>query len=197
MNQNKPAHAALFLLVALVTMCMTSMVTCTRQVLHAQDSVAVELARLCVSECGWDCPDECAAIHQSLHNRAQLAGISFRAQLRAHRSVTRVGHQPLRPWLAELNARGRAPRSWDATVTIPWSRRRASWLETLQAARDILEAPRNPCDGNPLDWGVHSAVARYRRAYIRAVTLDCGPTVNVFLRPEPELSPEDGPEDDA
>lgn len=188
-NRDKSA-AALFFLLATVTMCLTSMVTCTAQLAlpeltQAQDSTAVELARLCVSECGWDCPEECAAIHQSLQNRAALAGISFRTQLRAHRSVTRPGHQPARPWLAELDARGRVPRSWESSVTIPWSRRRDSWMETLQTAQDLLETPRNPCDGDPLDWGVGSVVRSYRRAYRRAVTLDCGPTVNVFLRPEP------------
>lgn len=151
----------------------------------AAQSDSVGLARLFVSECGWSCTlEEMAAIQQALQNRADLRDASFHSQLRAHRTVFEGG-QPARPWLAELTANGTKPPSWDDSTTVPWPSRRQAWLSTLASATTVLANPWNPCDYPPLDWGVSSAVSRYREHNVNAITLECGATRNVFLRPAP------------
>jgi hypothetical protein len=151
----------------------------------AQDLSPLELARICVSECGWDCSiEECQAIHLSLSARAAWRRIPTRDHAQAYAPAS-FGRTPprlaSRAWIAGLSLDAREPAGWWAG---PWSAYRARWLASLELARQVLQAPRNPCRGGvPMDWGVGRVVRRYRARNRTHALLDCGPTRNIFLCP--------------
>jgi hypothetical protein len=88
----------------------------------AQDLSPLELARICVSECGWSCSEaECRALHFSLSARAAWRGIPVRAHAQAYAPAS-FGLAPprlaSRAWIAGLSLDAREPAHWRAG---PWT----------------------------------------------------------------------------
>lgn len=160
------------------------------------------LARLCVSEAGWECFDtgDALGIHEVILRGAARQGIRYESYARAYarRLFGARPHDVARlRWVGELNTAGDAPPSWPTTVarrrggvvTVephpPWSQFRARWLAVLERARETVTVMTlddvdewGICDLPVQDWGGH--VDRNRAARIGLVEVDCGETRNDF-----------------
>jgi hypothetical protein len=161
----------------------------------------VLLARIWVSEKGWDDSLEEVAIWQVLEaRRAPIAWmlrrgrpVSLRAAMRAYapRATGRVrvvsGRQR---WVSTLRSDGRAPAFWRELTGVGWGHYEARWLEVLSRARARLagEDPRpSPCAESPEHWGspTHPADRALARRALRAgrwIEVDCGEVRNRFFR---------------
>lgn len=146
--------------------------TCARRA-HAQTDEALDLARLCVHEAGWDSPDDCAAIFAVVRNR--------RARVRSFGRHLLAGTTRHAPWVLELTRAATAPpHMHDAS----WTRdrgthpsRRAAWLALLDACDRIVQEP-PACDART--WG-NASDFRRAAAHGRSFRFsDCGTTRNLF-----------------
>lgn len=89
-----------------------------------------------------------------------------------------------RPWLANLDRSGNAPRSWPEDRQ-PWSERRQQWLDTLERADAFLAGDIDAPEGcRPQSWGspVYDREAIERTLANGGVVVPCGETKNVFMR---------------
>lgn len=158
------------------------------------------LARICVSEAGWDCFEsgDGLAIHEVLLRGAARRDTTYVDFARTY-SPRATGAVPsrLRPWVGGLREDGEAPSSWPRVVTRtrhdgsvavdphpPWSRYRGLWLAVLARARSVtaltLEGVGDwsPCARSVHDWG--GAMDRARAERIGLIPVDCGETSNDF-----------------
>lgn len=163
---------------------------------------ALLLARICVSEAGWDCFDtkDGLGIHEVLLRGDARHGISYGAFARAYSKAAGRGGDNVRErtrWIREMNERGEQPPSWPAqryvrngdTVRIhpglPWSQYRASWLAVLERAKEVVRRYEldnisvwGVCASPVDDWGGQMDHARAMRNGLREV--ECGETSNNF-----------------
>jgi hypothetical protein len=163
-------------------------------------SPALALARICVSEAGWECWDtgDGVAIHEVLLRGAERHAMTYSTFARTY-SPRAVGDRPgrLRPWIGSLNEAGDAPFSWpritthrrrDGMVAVephpPWSAYRERWLAVLAQAREVIGWTLDDvdewglCEGEVHDWG--GAMDRARAERIGLIPIDCGETRNDF-----------------
>ena len=184
----------------------------------ARLSPALALARICVSEAGWDCFEtlDGLAIHEVLLRGAERHAMTYSTFARTY-SPRAVGDRPgrLRPWIGGLREDGGEPYSWPRITTRPisgglirvephppWSSYRERWLAVLAQAREVVADYAlsdvdewSPCDSEVHDWG--GAMDRLRAERLGLIEVDCGDTANDFyarpsqldVEPEPEPSP--------
>jgi hypothetical protein len=146
----------------------------------ADDGAALDLARICVGEAGWQTDSgDCAAIVHLLTRRAGRLGLSVRTMARAY-SPRHTGQRPSRrPWIAQLDPSGVQPAAWPDGPS--WERHRPLWLEVQAHVRAVLAGEvEDPCAGEPDHWGARygADLRRARAAGWREV--DCGGTANAF-----------------
>ena len=143
---------------------------------------ALLLARLCVSEAGWDCwqTGDGAAIYDVLRTRSAARRQTWRTAARSY--APHVGGR-LAPrtargrWVAQLREDGEQPAGWPARAS--WSAYRERWLGVLAEARRVVaEGVVSPCSERVEHWGGVVDRERARRLGMRRV--DCGPTRNDF-----------------
>lgn len=104
---------------------------------RADDRLAVDLARVCVSEAGWNITPDCAGILSALRNRADKVGTSLPSMMRAYsRNVFNIARSDRRRWLAHLDSRGTKPEGWPAHVS--WDVHRPKWQAMIVHARELL-----------------------------------------------------------
>jgi len=159
------------------------------------------LARICVSEAGWECFDtgDGLAIHEVLLRGAERHDMTYLTFARTY-SPRAVGDRPgrLRPWIGGLREDGGEPYSWPRVTTRPtsaglvrvephppWSNYRDRWLTVLARAREVVAGYAlsdvgewSPCDGEVHDWG--GAMDRARAERIGLIPVECGDTANDF-----------------
>ena len=163
------------------------LLTCAAPAAQADDTRTPDtrtlLARVYVSESGWESRRDHAAIYHAVANGAERRGVTFRAQLIAY-SRGLSGRSARARWVRGLRADLRPGDGWPAAY--PWPRFRPLWARVLAAAgTDVVFPPDNPCDGPPRHWGGLAIRADRTRA-ARALRagwwrrLDCGPTRNAF-----------------
>lgn len=141
----------------------------------------LHLARICVSEAGWDPGSECAAIHEVLVDRARVIGISYRAAACAYstRTCTR-SRQDARRWIAHLTLDGRRPEGWPRGTS--WTRHRALWRGVLELAADVIRGRvESPCPSPIHHWGDRHG-DRLRALRYGWEQVECGRTRNLFWR---------------
>lgn len=163
---------------------------------------ALALARICVSEAGWNCWEsgDGLAIHEVLLRGAERHDMRYLGYARAYsrRATGVVSIVGARSWIPLLNAEGTAPSSWpehsyrrqrDGTVAIlphpPWARYRDQWLAVLARAREVVRTLSlsnvgewSSCARPVHDWG--GAMDRGRAERIGLVEVSCGSTENDF-----------------
>ncbi len=145
------------------------------------------LARLCVSEAGWDTKvGDCPALYAAIANRAEDLGLSWMAMARAYASrvYDRERTGPRR-WISWLSPTLERPRGWPDQA-LAWERGAALWRARLVEARLILAGELvHGCDGRPSHWGGrHVDRERIQRGVARGYwrILECSPaTLNTFL----------------
>lgn len=165
---------------------------------------ALLLARICVSEAGWDCFDtkDGLAIHEVLLRGAARHGISYAAFARSYSKAAGRGGENVRErirWIREMNERGDQPASWPAqryvnvggTVRVhpglPWAQYRGSWLAVLERAKEVVRRYEldninvwGVCPSPVHDWGGDMDHERATRIGLIQVTCGEGVTSNNF-----------------
>ena len=175
------------------------------------------LARICVSEAGWDCFEsgDGLAIHEVLLRGAERHDMTYVTFARSY-SPRAVGDRPssLRPWIGGMREDGAAPSAWPRIVTRPgrdgmvrvephppWSHYRERWLAVLSRAREVVALTLDgvgdwsPCSGSVHDWG--GAMDRARAERIGLIPVECGETANDFYARPSLVGTEEEPERDA
>lgn len=188
---------------------------------NAPISPALALARLCVSEAGWECFErgDGYAIHEVISRGAErqdMRYVSF-ARAYAQRLFGARPHDSARlAWVAQLDERGSAPASWpryagqrtvDGVVVLtphaPWSSFRGRWVAVLERAREVVGWSLDDvdewsiCDDEVHDWG--GWMDRDRAQRIGLIEIECGVsdegTRNDFYARPSLISPENLPID--
>lgn len=174
---------------------------------HGQDrraDSALLLARVCVSEAGWDCFDtqDGLAIHEVLLRGAARHNISYSAFARAYSKAAGRGGDNVRErtrWIREMNERGEQPPSWPTQRYVrsggavqvhpglPWSQYRGPWLAVLERAKEVVGRYAldnlqswGVCPTPVHDWGGDMDHARATRIGLIQVTCAGGQTSNNF-----------------
>lgn len=145
-----------------------------------REEESVLLARVAVSEAGWDNAHEHAALWHVLAARAESRGITIASMTRSY-SRRAVEGSERKPWLGELDQSAHAPASWNANV--PFSVYRSRWLRVIERAQLFLRASvNNPCPG-AMHWGDRSERLTRRAESLGLVEVRCSVrTANRFWR---------------
>lgn len=146
----------------------------------AAQGPALALARVCVSEAGWQSVQsgDCAAIAHVLRRRSSVGrvtrGIVCQYSPRSCNKRRRV-----RRWIAHLRPDMRRPDYWPRGSS--WARRRPAWRETLAHAARLVRGERlDRCRRPPDHWGARWFTVNARRYGWERV--QCGPTLNAYWR---------------
>lgn len=165
-------------------------------------SPELALARICVSEAGWECFEsgDGYAIHEVLLRGSERHDISYVSYARAY-SGRAVGSKPYigqRVWIPFLVESGDEPHNWrvpllrrqgGVTRVInppPWSQYRARWLAVLEYARRVVRMSLSDisewghCAEEVHDWG--GSMDRDRARRLGLIEVSCGGTQNFFYR---------------
>ena len=152
-----------------------------------RESDRVLLARICVSEAGWECWEtgDGLAIYEVLSTGARRSGLSFRHYARSYASRA-TGARPTSnarlAWVAGLGEAGERPSAWPRDLS--WAHYRPQWLDVLEHAEEVLSLDGarardwSPCASSVHDWGGRMDEARAVR--LGLIPVRCGPTRNAF-----------------
>lgn len=144
---------------------------------HAQQhDDALDLARLCVHESGWNHPAEAAAIYAVAVDGSSRTGMTWPRWLRVH-SRRFATHRVARSWVYALDRSGRDPHAG-----IAWTEHRERWLTILAAADAAIGAP-PVCVART--WGSADDARRVARLGLALVPVACGSTRNIFFARRP------------
>jgi hypothetical protein len=137
------------------------------------------LARICVSEAGWDRGPDCPAILEVLRDRSRKMRITLLGAMRAYsgRTFDRA-RTDARRWIADLQWHAGRPEGWPRNAN--WEGRyRNSWQDMLLYAGQLLGSDDHPCKADPHHW----AAPHFRRPFdLGWERVDCGETANAFWR---------------
>ena len=160
------------------------------------------LARICVSEAGWECFEsgDGLAIHEVLLRGAEREGMSYVNFARAYagRVMGARPHDSVRlRWVGALREDGGEPGGWPRVTTRlmsggvarveampPWSAYRSRWMAVLVRAREVTRlhlsetSEWSPCRSAVHDWG--GVMDRERASRIGLIEVECGETSNDF-----------------
>lgn len=140
------------------------------------------LARVLVSEVGWEPTAEGAAIHEVLEDRSRRMGLSYLTTLCAYSSRTcDTERADRRSWIAHLRPGDARPEGWPARAS--WPRHRARWLALQQHAGEVLSGRvESPCSGPVHYWGMPSGIDLRRAQAAGWSRVDCPGARNAFWR---------------
>lgn len=140
------------------------------------------LARVCVSETGWDATPECAAIHEVLADRARVIGVSYMAALCSYSSKTcDRGRSDRRRWIAWLSPSLERPRGFPSHLR--WASYRERWREMLRHAGAVLRGEvSSTCEEPPHYWGMPSGIDLRRAMLAGWRRIECPGARNAFWR---------------
>ncbi len=157
----------------------------------------VALARLCISEAGWECFDtgDGFGIHEVISRGAAQQNIRYESYARAYarRLFGARPHDVQRlHWVGQLTPACTEPADWPTTLTVrrggvvtvvphaPWATYRERCLAVFAQAREVAALTLEDvdewgvCDSAVYDWGGFVDEARARR--IGLVPVVCGVT---------------------
>jgi len=141
-------------------------------------SEQVALARICVSEAGWEIGDDCGSILSVLRSRSERMRIPLMQAMRAYSSRTfDRSRTDSRRWIAELSGNG-FPRGLAA-------RHQSKWRQLLDHAGELLANPASTCDVH--HWGSNHGNDLARALRAGWTRVDCGDTKNAFWNMAREL----------
>ena len=174
---------------------------CLAQKAHSQDhrqlTPTVALARLCISEAGWDCftSGDGLAIHEVISRGSERQGVRYTSYARAYAQRlfgARPHDVPRLRWVGQINEACDEPSDWPTTITsrrrdgtiqvsphAPWSAYRAQCQHVMTVAAEISRltienvSEWSICSQPVHDWGGHMDRARAER--IGLVPVDCLP----------------------
>lgn len=122
---------------------------------------AVMLARVCVSEAGWQGHEECAVIVHALNQQAIQRNLSLRTQICNYAPNSCDQDREHRRWIAFLDPRRASPPpGWPR---LPWEPHRAKFAAmTVTAWKAMTGRMASPCPG-AIHWGSQHCTACTRR----------------------------------
>ena len=156
------------------------------------------LTKVCVSESGFQVrTNDCSLIYHVLRGRSVTGQVTMGIMRAYARKTFDEKREDSRRWILNLNHRFEEPEGWSENVTIPWSVRRAGFIEVYNHAGQLLRTrPKNtPCDVKVSHWGARG----FRRELhlIRGWKLvECGRTNNDFWLVPGRQPPEEELEDE-
>lgn len=133
------------------------------------------LARIIVSEAGWNRTDDGPAILEVLRDRSRRMDITLLGAMRAYsRRTFSKARTDARRWIADLQWHAERPEGWPNNVR--WEGlRKEQWLDILDFAGELLESDEPHCGAE--HWGAPSFDRPVRLGWRR---VDCGSTKNIF-----------------
>lgn len=196
-NQNR------HLIVAILLCFMSGVDTGThaeaQEVARARLTPEVALARLCISEAGWECFDtgDGIGIHEVILRGASHQSIRYESYARAYAQRlfgARPHDVPRLRWVGQLTSACTAPEAWPTTIShsnrdgtvdvrphASWSSYRERCLSIFARAREVVAEMTlddvdewGVCDTEVHDWGGFLDEARAQR--IGLVPVECGVT---------------------
>lgn len=183
-NRQRPVHdmrKEIVHTLAFIGMVVGLIVALPPAVEATRPSEVLGLARICVSESGWDSPHDCEGILSVLRSRSERTGMTLTQAMRAYSGrVFDRNRNDSRRWIADLHLHGDKPDGWPSHL--PWEGGyQLSWYMMLEFADDLLKADRNELRCDAHHWGDrHGDKERALRAGWTQV--DCGETKNMFWR---------------
>lgn len=139
---------------------------------HATFTIALLIARVCVSEAGWTNHDECAVISHAFVYQSQMRGIPIRHQICAYSpNSCDPNRTDVRRWISHLHPeRSRPPPGWPRGSN--WEMRRAQFAAlVVTAARAYRGEIVSPCPG-AIHWGAPNCrpcrIRMQEHGYVRA-----------------------------
>lgn len=145
---------------------------------HQAFILSLMLARVCVSEGGWNGHDECTVIVHALIEQATERGIPLRNQICAYAPNSCNRNRERRRWIAFLHPERRyAPPSWP---NLPWERYRARFASMMITAyRAYIGELPSACPGG-YHWGAKWCRACRRRMRRGFVRIECDIAANAW-----------------
>lgn len=144
------------------------------------EATVLALARICVSEGGWENDRDCAGIYQVLRN-TRRSDEHLIDVMRRHSRYMIPGRTSLparQRWVTSLDLEGTRPS--DLPDSASWERLERPWLRRIALARALIDGrvPDRPCPAPVIAWGgtMDDHIA-HRRGLAR---VDCGDTENRF-----------------
>lgn len=114
------------------------------------------LARICVSEAGFQTQsNDCTLIYHVLRGRSRTGELTM-GIMRAYAGMAfNENRTDSRRWILHLNHAFEEPREWSETVTIPWSARRAGFIDVYHHAGMLVRTrpTSTPCGVRVSHWG--------------------------------------------
>jgi len=170
----------------------------------------IALARLCISEAGWEClgTGDGWGIHEVILRGAAMQGVRYETYARAYARRlfgARPHDVPRLRWVGQLGPACTEPAAWPTTMTVrrggvstvvphaPWSAYRQRCLDVFAQARQIVSEHDladvdawGICERPVHDWG--GAMDRARAERIGLVPVSCGlgevtPRNDFYCRP--------------
>lgn len=143
-------------------------------------TISVMLARVCVSEAGWDAHDECAVIVHALNQQAIQRNVSLKRQICDYAPKSCDQERTRRRWIAFLEPdRRTAPPGWPR---LPWEPYRAKFAGMVVTAWETMTGRRaSPCP-EAFHWGSRHCPACERRMRRRFERIECVGMKNVWYR---------------
>lgn len=141
---------------------------------------AIMLARVCVSEGGWNGHDECTVIVHALYEQARDRGVPIRRQICAYAPKSCNKNRVRRRWIAHLHPERRAaPPGWPRLSWEKYRPRFAAMVVTAYRA-SIGEIP-SACPA-ALHWGAKWCRACKRRMRRGFELMECPIALNAWYR---------------
>lgn len=146
--------------------------------------IALMIARVCVSEAGWNGHDECTAIAHAFVYQAQTRNITIERQICAYSpNSCNKNRTDRRMWISHLHPESRrAPPGWPRGMS--WEEHRAKFTAMLLVAhRAYLGVLPSACPGS-VHWGSHGCRAcRTRMESSGFIRSHCGLANRWWRRP--------------
>lgn len=114
------------------------------------------LARVCVSEAGFQTrSNDCTLIYHVLRGRSRTGELTMGIMRAYAGMVFNENRTDSRRWILHLNHAFEEPREWSETVTIPWSARRAGFIDVYHHAGMLVRTrpASTPCGVRVSHWG--------------------------------------------
>lgn len=176
MNRDTIAGAAL-----IAAMVVPPVLADSRVRMDQRERDVMALARVCLSEAGWEPGDDCAGILAVLRSRQATLGTRSLASM-AHTysgKVFRRDRTDARAWIAWVEDSESVPKHWPMNVS--WPAHREKWAAIVELAGVLIDQP-SECDAD--HWGGRFAADMARPLREGWIEVDCSrgdePTRNAF-----------------
>lgn len=156
-------------------------ITSIQETYPVNPAIHLALTRVCISESGFQIStNDCTLIYHALRNRSSTGEVTL-GIMRAYSTKTfNKNRTDSRRWIAHLNHQARQPEGWQENISIPWSRRRAGYIEVYNHVYNLLHTrPESPCPINVDHWGARG-FRRRRLLNLGWQIVNCGETLNDF-----------------